>query len=193
VNVISLVRKLIVLLLVALNYSIGFAQFTDTLAQIAKVVFYEKTVYKKIFIEHKDYVDGPSVLLLPNRPMAIKYPRLTDKIDSNDKVGKQAYSTLYLNEKGGPIILTMPRYDTTHVLFVGFHKFSYTSTDANVEFRTTSKVKVDSLSDRYIKVTCSLKNKNGEWKIEKLKMEKNNCCKDYPYYALDIISEYYHK
>jgi hypothetical protein len=193
VNAFSFTRKLIVLLLVILNYSIGFAQFTDTLAQIAKVVFYEKTVYKKIFMEHKDYVDGSSVLLLPNLPMTRKYPRLTDKIEINDKIGNQNYTTLYLNEKGGPIILTLPRYDTTHVLFVGFHRFSYTPTEANVEFHTTSKTKVDSLSDRYIKVICSLKNKNGEWKIVKLKMEKNDCCKDYPYYAWDIISEYYYK
>lgn len=171
----------------------AFAQFTDTLSQIAKIVFYEKSVYKKIFIEHKDYVKGPSVLLLPNMPMTRKYPDLADRIGINNVVGKQSHSALFLSEEKGVVILTIPRYDSDHALFAGIHKFSYSATEALVELHTTSRYMVDSLANRYIKVTCWLKNKNGTWRIDKLKIEKNDCCKDFPHYSLEILDDRHYK
>lgn len=184
---------MISLLLFVFCASSTYAQLidNDTLAQVVRKVFYDKRVYDKIFTHHPEFMDKPSILLMNNIPFMRHYTEevMGKLMDMDDQVGKKRYANIYLKSDQGDVVLTIPYYGSESVLFTAIHKFSYTSSEANLIFHTGSKNMIDSLADNYVKVTSSLIYRKGEWEIKKLKIEKTDCCKEYPYDALEIIDE----
>ena len=169
------------------------AQFiaNDTLAQIVKKVFFDKRVYDKIFIKHGEFTDKSSVLLLTNMPFSRHYGEkiIEERSGWNNIVGEKRYASIYGEAEEGTVIAAMAYYGSDYVLFTALHEFSFSDNEANLVFHTTSKHRIDSLADRYVKVTSSLINKKGEWIIKDLKIEKTTCCDEYIYDVGEIIDE----
>lgn len=158
----------------------------DTLVQVVRKVFYEKKVYDRIFFDYTaGEIDGypymPSgryALIFSDSIFQKKYPGLLEKLAISHGTVGVLLSIPFIKEQEGEVWVTSHTLDDRKDLFITFDHLSFSDRESKLVFHTTSWTD-KSMKGKYVKVTCSLKRKNDEWRISTLKIDMIPCCDMY--------------
>jgi hypothetical protein len=161
----------------------------ENLVNVLKKVFYEKTIYDKIFFDYHpmgsmlyDLQDGRYTFILPNRIFQKEYPEILDKLSASWATERKSFTLTFIKEPESTVFISNTfLFDQSKKLFVIFEEISISKGGAKLSFYTNSIVGTEELKDKYVRVEAFLKNRKGKWRIKELQIVSKLCCTDiYP-------------
>ncbi|MBL0745931.1 hypothetical protein [Chryseolinea lacunae] len=177
-------RIIIPLLVLLCDASISLAQI-DSLQEIIGAAFYEERISEKIFFDYRIKKKIKTRYVLPERRYAFitptlafrkRYPDVVDKLGVSWWTENKWFSIDFIKNKKGDILITNDIFDSDIELMVAFDSIVVQKQLVNLVFHTTSYGRRKNMSNRYVKIECSLKRRGRTYRVKDLKITPIDCC-----------------
>jgi hypothetical protein len=152
----------------------------DDVRKIITSAFYNRQIYDRIFIEYEKkgittFMDGykqglRGAFVLPDTTLQNKISNLLDLVGTSHANERLFMTMTLISHPMGNVYVTSNILDPGILLWVDFDYIIIKRKTANIGFYTTSLDELDSLKDKYIRVKCELKKRQGRWKVKHLKI-----------------------